>query len=67
MTIGELIKQHRRSHIPTMTQERLAKEIGIGVNHVNRIEKNKINPRYDLAIKILKHLGVDTKHPLMEG
>lgn len=66
MTIGELIKHHRRSQIPTMSKQDLAELTGLQYQYIVKLEKNRANPRYDLAIKILKQLGVDTKHPLME-
>ena len=66
MTIGQLIKYHRRRQMPVMTQEDLAIQIGSNEQYIHKVEGGKTNPRYDFAIKVLKHLGVGTKHPLME-
>ena len=66
-TIGDLIRYHRKRQVPVMRQGDMAFNLEMTKKNINRIEKNHIVPRYDVAIKILKHLGVDTKHPLMEG
>lgn len=56
MTAGELIRKERRSQ--DITQEKLSELTGVNENYISRIEKGKVHPRWDVAVKILKTLGV---------
>ena len=59
MNTGELIKKLRREQ--KISQAELAKLCNISQQHVSKIENNKIEPRLDTFILILRKLNYDIK------
>lgn len=64
MKIGTRVKHVRERAL--LTQEELAERAGIGLNTVNRIEKDHTEPRFGTIRKIARALGVDSKDLLPE-
>lgn len=56
MAVKNKIKVYRAMH--DLTQEALAKEIGITRQTLIAIEKNRYSPSLELAFKIARHFGV---------
>jgi len=59
MITGELIKKMREE--VGMTQEQLAKTVGITQAHVAKIENEKVNPTLSTINKIMSVLDTDRK------
>ena len=55
--MGDKIKHLRDAH--ALTQEELAKKVGITVAALSRIERNQAEPRATTRRKLAKALGVD--------
>jgi transcriptional regulator with XRE-family HTH domain len=64
MKIGTRVKHVRERAL--LTQEELAKRAGIGLNTLNRIEKDHTEPRFRTIRKIARALDVDPKDLLPE-
>ena len=64
MTIGELIRSNRRRL--DMSQGELADKVNLYTEKISRIERGKQQPIYEDAIAMLRAVGIDTKHPLIE-
>jgi len=56
MTFGEKIRQARNK--AGMSQEALAREAGIALNSMYRIEKDKMTPTFPIVAKIAKALDI---------
>lgn len=41
------------------TQRRLAKDTGVGLNHINEVLNNKVSPRLSLVSKLCEVLEID--------
>lgn len=54
--IGKTIQEIRKSN--GYTQEKLAEEIEVSVRHVSDIEQNRVNPSYDILIRICNLFGI---------
>ena len=57
MTIGEKIKEVRKAH--NMTQQELAKKLGVTPSMISQYEKGKRNPKFDTLCDIARAIGVD--------
>ena len=57
MKIGGQVKRERERAL--LTQQELADQAGIGLNTLNRIEKNHAEPHFRTIRKIANALGVD--------
>ena len=55
----KLLKQLRKEK--GLTQEELAKKVGVGQSYINKLEKGFKNPALDTLQRIGKVLGVDYK------
>jgi transcriptional regulator with XRE-family HTH domain len=55
--VGDKIKRLRDAH--ALTQEELAKKVGITVAALSRIERNQAEPRATTRRKLAQVLGVD--------
>ena len=55
--VGDKIKHLRDAH--ALTQEELAKKVGITVTALSRIERNRAEPRATTRRKLAQALGVD--------
>lgn len=64
MKIGTHVKHVREREL--LTQEELSKRAGIGLNTLNRIEKDRTEPRFGTIRKIARALNVDPKDLLPE-
>jgi putative transcriptional regulator len=51
------VREHRLNK--NLSQNNLAKEVGVARQTINLIENNKYNPSLDLCIRIAKTLGTD--------
>lgn len=60
--IGEKIKQLRKEN--DITQEELAKNIGVSTSMVGMYETNSRKPSYDVLVKISKYFKVSTDYLL---
>lgn len=56
MTVRNNIRELRKKL--NLTQEELAKTLGVTRQTINSIENNKYNPTLELAMKLAKTLGV---------
>ena len=41
------------------SQRKLAKEVGVGLNHINEVINNKVSPRLDFVPKLCDILEID--------
>jgi transcriptional regulator with XRE-family HTH domain len=60
MSIGERIKKRRR--LLEMTQQELAKAIGVTPQHISAIEQGKRDPSLSSLAKLARELGVTTDY-----
>ncbi len=56
MNLGDKIRKARTDK--GITQEALAREVGITVSTIYKIEKNKMNPTFSVTSKIAKALEI---------
>ncbi len=61
---GKRLKQLRRA--ASLTQEQLADELNVGVNHVGKMEIGRNAPSIDLLIQISEYFGVSVDY-LLKG
>ncbi len=62
MNLGERVKQRRR--ILKITQQQLAKALGMTPQHISAIEQNKGSPSLPVVTKLAEELGVATDYLL---
>ncbi len=60
--VGGRVRTRRQSL--KLTQEELARELGVTHQHVSRIESNQAAPSLDLLVMLSRRLGVSTDHLL---
>ncbi len=60
MDIGERIKKKRLSL--KITQQELAKALGLTAQHISAIEQNKRSPSLNMLAKLAENLGVSTDY-----
>lgn len=60
MTIGERIKEARLAS--NMTQDELAKKIGVSKNAISNYENGVSTPKVELLCAIMKHLEIDANY-----
>lgn len=60
MTIGERIKEARLAS--NMTQDELAKKIGVSKNAISNYENGVSAPKVELLCAIMKHLEIDANY-----
>ena len=59
--IGKRIRQARKQHNPSLTQEELAQYIGVSVTSVRNWEQGQFEPTHENIIEIAKICGVDIR------
>jgi transcriptional regulator with XRE-family HTH domain len=62
--VGGRVRARRESL--KLTQDELARELGVTHQHVSRIESDQAAPSLDLLVKLSHRLGVSTDHLLTE-
>ena len=60
MSIGKKIKEARLA--ANMTQEELAKRIGVSKNAISNYENGVSTPKIELLCAIMKHLDIDANY-----
>ncbi len=60
--VGGRVRTRRQSL--KLTQDELARELGVTHQHVSRIESDQAAPPLDLLVKLSHRLGVSTDHLL---
>lgn len=58
--IGQRLEQCRNQIKPNKTQSEVAEDLGIGRDHLIKLEKNQRQPSYDLLIRIAKYYNTTT-------
>jgi transcriptional regulator with XRE-family HTH domain len=62
--IGERLRATREAL--ELTQEALARELGVTHQHISRIEGNQVAPSLELVVKLSRRLGITTDY-LLDG
>lgn len=60
MDFGERIRKRR--HSLKITQQELAKALGLTAQHISAIEQNKRSPSLNMLANLAEHLGVSTDY-----
>ena len=64
MTFGDKIKLLRESREPKLTQQQLAKAIGVNQNKISRIESNSFEPNLQDIVKLATFFNVSSDYLL---